>query len=345
MVSARRVSINTKYKGTDISTEIAEYIESFSYDDAASGESDTISLSLRDDKKKWISSWFPEKGDSVECALVFKNWDYSGTSTKLKCGKFQVDDISFQGGPLSVTIGATSTPQGSAFNVTERTKTWESITVEQIAKEIAKRASVSLYYDADKISISSIEQSGQTDCKFLYSICQSYGLAMKVYSNKIVIIDEEKAEKEKATLTLKENDIISWSFNTTVAGTYTAAKVSFSDPDNDKDYVVKIGSGERVLTVNVTADSLKDAERKGIAKLNSENKKTSTMSVTIKANPSIVSGINVNIDGLGKIDGKYYIDKVRTKVSGSGATQMSLTLHKVNAYIKNITKVTSKSTK
>ncbi len=342
MEKARHVTIVTKYESNDITTEIADYIESFSYDDAASGESDKISLSLRDDKKKWISAWFPEKGDSIECSIFFKNWNYSGNSNKLKCGKFQVDDISFKGRQLEVTIGATSTPQGSAFNVTARTKTWESITVEQIGKEIAKRAGVTLYYDADKISITSIEQSGQTDCKFLYSICQSYGLAMKVYSNKIIILDEEVAEKKKATLTLKENDMISWSFNTTVAGTYTAAKVSFSDPDNDKDYVVKIGSGERVLTVNVTADSIKDAERKGIAKLNNENKKASTLSVTIKANPSIVSGINVNIDGLGKIDGKYYVDKVRTKISGSGATQMSLELHKVNAYIKNITKVTTK---
>lgn len=343
-MKARAVQILTKYEGKDISTQIEEFVESFSYDDNASGESDIISLNIRDDKKKWLSTWFPEKGDNIEASIIFKNWQNEGSSKKLNCGSFQVDDISFQGRPLAATISAISTPQKSAFNATERTKTWEAVTVEQIANEIAKRAGVKLYYDADKISIASIEQNNQTDCKFLYSICKTYGLAMKVYSNKIVIFDEEKYENKKATLTFEESDMISWSFNTTLAGTYTGVKISFSDPDDDdKDYIVRIGDGERILNVNVTADNVKDAELKGIAKLNSENKKTTTMSITIMANPSVVAGMTINIKDLGKISGKYYIDKVRTKVSAGGATQMTLTIHKVNARIKNIVQVKTKN--
>ncbi len=335
MAKARRVEISTVYEGKNISGQINRYMKSFSYEDVASGASDSISINLRDDEKLWMGAWYPTKGDRIRNSITFVNWYKDNTKKALHCGSFQVDDLSFSGRPYTGTIKAVSVPQSSSFNTEERTKTWESVTVQQIAEEIANRAGIELYYEAGSISIKSIEQNAQTDCKFLYSLCQSYGLAMKVYSNKIIIFDEETYEKKKPALTIRETEMESWSFDTTIAGTYTGATFAFTDPNDEKEYIVDIGGGSRILTINVTADNIHDAELKGIAKLNNENKKDTTMSVTMMANPAIVAGITVQIVELGKLNGKYYVDKVRTKVAGGSKTTMTLTLHKVTERIKN----------
>lgn len=335
MGRARRVEISTVYEGKNISGQINRYMKSFSYEDVASGSSDSVSISLRDDEKLWMGAWYPEKGDRMTSSVTFVNWCKDNSRRVLHCGSFQVDDLSFNGRPYTGTIKAVSVPQNSAFNTEERTKTWESATVKQIAEEIAKRAGVELYYEANSISIKSIEQDEKTDCNFLYSLCQSYGLAMKVYANKIIIFDEETYEKKKASLTIRESDMESWSFDTTMAGTYTGAKFSFTDPNDEQEYIIDIGGGSRILTINVTADSLHDAELKGIAKLNNENKKDTTMSVTIMANPAIVAGVTVQIEDLKKLNGKYYVDKVRTKVAGGSKSTMTLTLHRITERIKN----------
>lgn len=335
MAKARRVEISTVYAGKNISGQINRFMKSFTYDDVASGASDSVSISLRDDEKLWMGAWYPGKGDRMTSSVAFINWYKDDSRRVLHCGSFQVDDLSFNGRPNTGAIKAVSVPQSSSFNAEERTKTWESVTVAQIAEEIAKRAGIELYYEAESISIKSIEQDAQTDCKFLYSLCQAYGLAMKVYANKIVIFDEEKYEKKAAMLTIRESDMESWSYDTTIAGTYTGATFAFTDPNDEQEYAIDIGGGDRILTINVTADSIHDAELKGIAKLNNENKKDTTMSVTIMANPAIVAGITVQIAELGKLNGKYYVDKVHTNVAGGSKSTMTLTLHRVTARIKN----------
>lgn len=336
MGQARYVEISTVYEGKNISEQIDRFITSFSYTDVASGSSDSISLNLRDDEKLWMGAWYPGKGDTIKSSVTFVNWFEPGTRKNLHCGEFQIDDLSFKGRPLTAVIGAASVPQNSCFNAEERTKTWESITIQQIGEEIAGRAGISLYYEADNIAIQSVEQNGQTDCSFLYSLCQSYGLAMKVYANKIVIYDEERYEKKEPALIIREKDMISWAFDATVAGTYTGATFAFTDPNDEAEYAVDIGDGNRILTINVTADSIHDAELKGIAKLNNENKKALTMSITIQANPAIVAGINVEIKDLKNLDGKYYVDNVRIKISGGTASTMVLSLHKIVPRIKNV---------
>ena len=329
MSNSRKARVSVNYAGKNITQQIKSYIKSFSYTDVASGESDAMQLDLVDKDKKWMGAWLPSKGDKINPKIITYNWDKEDTEKTFKCGDFTLDDLSYSGRPLTCNIGAVSIPRNEAFNDRARTKTWEKVTIKEIAKEIAKRANITLYYEADTISIKSIEQNGQTDCKFLYSICQDYGLAMKVYANKICIFDEEVYEKKKVVATIDESHMISWSYNTTLAGTYTGAKISYTDPTDDKDHTVSIGSGKSILEVNVSADSEADAELKGKAKLANENKKSTTMSVTIKANSKIVASSNVNITGLKNLNGKYYVDKVKHRITGTDSYSMTLTLRLV----------------
>ena len=77
--------------------------------------------------------------------------------------------------------------------------------------------------------------------------------------------------------------------------------------------------------------TLAEAERITLAKLNDANKNDTTMSVTLtKANRKIIATACVTIKGLGKLDGKYYVDKVTWTLGGDSLKQ-KLELRKVQA--------------
>ncbi len=336
MQDARRAEVEITYEGKNITTPVDQYLESFTYTDIASGESDRIQMDLHDIRKEWMDAWMPSKGDRISGAVVLHNWMADGETQRIYCGEFELDEMSFSGRPLKCGFGAVSIPRNEPFNVQKRAKTWEGITIRQIAEEIAGRAGISLYYEADDIGIEIIEQNEETDCKFLYSVCADYGLAMKVYASRIIIFDEETYEGRKSVRNVDETDMEGWDYQSTMAGTYTGAAVRFSDPNNEEEYEVIIGGGSRILEINENADSIEDAERKGIAKLNNENKKAVTMKITMMADPVLAASSCIDIMGMGeKINGKYYIDKVTTKKSGSGECKMNLELHRVVPRIKS----------
>jgi hypothetical protein len=167
---------------------------------------------------------------------------------------------------------------------------------------------------------------------------------MKVYNQKIVIFDVVKYEEKDSVLTLHENkkQMLSWSYNTTVEGTYTGVSFNYTDPDTEDTISVTMGESGRMYSINSQASSQYDAELQAAAKVNEANRSIETMEVTIRANTSIVASQCITISDLGDIDGKYYVDKVKHSVGSSGYT-MQLTLHKVQAPIKVTAPVPSAS--
>lgn len=335
MSRARRASIDIDYEHVNISDNINGSMVSFSYTDVASGETDSVSLSLQDRERKWMGSWAPRKGDHVDASAMFHDWDGEGDSWGMLCGSFEVDDISMSGPPAACTISAASIPRSKAFNEEERTKTWEEITVEEIASEIASRAGISLYYEADAIPVKSLEQDKQTDCKFLYSVCEKYGLAMKVFAEKIVIFDEVLYESASPAATLKYFDFARYNYKSKLEGTYTGAKIAYSDPGSGEDHIVTVGGGDRIKEINEEADSAADAQRKAVAALNNANKGDTTLSGTVKARRELIASHCIQVMGCGVIDGTYYLDKVTTRIGGNGASQQSFESHKVGYRMDN----------
>lgn len=323
--SPRIVSLDISYKGNKLDEKIQERITSFSYTDVASGSSDSVSITLENIDKKWMNAWYPEKGSTIAGKVSVKNWEKSGKKRTFNCGTFVIDDISFSGRPLVATIKAVAVPASTGFKVTKKSKTWEDVTIEQIASKIAAAAGIKLYYSAPTIRISEVEQSNETDSSFLFSLCEKYGLAMKVYNQKLVIFSEEEYEKKNKIVTIDEKDMESWSFNTTMDGTYTGVKLSYTKPSTNKTTSVTVGTSERLYEYNAQVDSQYDAELQAKAKLRSENKKAKTMEIKIMANENIIASGIIKVTGLGKLNGLYYVDTVKHSI-GTGY-KMTVSMH------------------
>lgn len=315
----------------ELGEKIANAATAISYTDPASGESDSVSISLQNIEREWLGSLFPKRGADIGVKLNLINWDKQPDGDDIieefNCGTFILDDISFSGRPTECTMNGLSVPFDDDFKSLPRSNTWERTTILQVAKEIAGRAGVELVYEADNITIEEIEQSRETDSSFLSGLCQKYDLAMKVYNKKIVIFDIVRYEAKSPILTLREEELINWAYNTTVNGTYTGVEFSYTNPDTDDTTTVTLGKPGRMYSVNTQANNREEAERQAVAQLNQANRDIETLEVTIKANPKLIASSTINIFGLEKIDGKYFIDKITHSI-GSGY-QMRLSMHKV----------------
>lgn len=328
----RQARLGITYSGGIDSDKLKERITEFEYEDPATGESDAISIQI-DNVGSYFLKKSPKKGDKITANIHLYSWKEYGDNLIIKCGKFCCDDVNFSGWPLSSKICGTSVPEKQAFRATKRTKTWKKVTIKEIANKICKTYSIKLSYDAGTINIAKLEQTDKTDCSFLTELCENYDLNIKVYAGKIYIYSATKYEAKKAKKTIDIKNMLDWDYNATLIGTYTGATIKYTSGEKEKEYTCKVGSGSRIYHISEKVDSLADAKLKAAAKVNKENRKAETLSCSIKPDPDITSGININVSGAGKVDGKYFIDKVTHTVSGSGAYTMQLEMHKVQSAV------------
>ena len=127
-------------------------------------------------------------------------------------------------------LNGVSSPANTDFKETENSKTWEAATVQLIAGEIAGKYGMSLVYEAGDIPVAKTEQNKQTDSKFLKGICDKYGLGLKVYSNRLVVWDYRQYFAKPVVATITPSMLSRYAYKSTMRGTYTGAKVSYTNP-------------------------------------------------------------------------------------------------------------------
>ena len=296
-----------------------KYLESFQYIDPASGESDSISLTLGNWDGNWLAGWFPDKGATLAARVLTYNWWKQSEMLQLVCGTFSLDDISFSGTPDVMTLGAVSAPAADAFQTTERTKVWEGVTIRQIAADIAGRYGLALFYDAPTIRVSVLEQSGATDSAFLDSVCKDFGLSLKVYGSKLVVFDRAAYKKKPAVKTIDKAEMLNYTFNTTLAGTYTGGELTYTNAAGDE-VTYKTGKGPRILKSNVSANNAAEAKLKLDASIADANHSEASLTFATMGQPTLAAGQTINVTGLGRASGKYYIDKLTHSVGESYTT-------------------------
>lgn len=329
-----KITYTIKNKKTKQTAEkMAEFERGFTYCDAASGESDTISLDICNRDMRWANKWMPKKKSRITATISTTEW--GGKIAEIKCGKFCVDDITLAGPELSCQIGGVSVPEGQAFRATARSKTWKNITLKEISRRIAKRYHMKLVYSGPALKVKKAEQSKQNDCEFLAKLCDTYGYAIKVYAGKLVIYYIDNYEKKKAVAKININDVEDWSYNTTLTSTYTGAKASYDV--NKKTHTCKVGGGKRILVVSEKASSLSDAKKRAIAAVNKANRSACTLNLTIYPNLKLYAGCNIQLVGAYNLNGKYFIDKVTHQITAEGGYTMQLEIHKVMPKVKAAT--------
>lgn len=323
----RKAKAELTWNGAAITTDMEGYKGTVTYTDPAEGESDSIDVEINDRDGHWADDWLPQPGDTMTAKIKVQDWDGEGDDRELDCGAFVLDDFSFSGWPRTGTISAVSVPADRSFRASLRNKVWEKATLQAIGSEIASRAGISLSWEVSGSppTIQTVEQIEQTDCEFFTSLCQDYGLFVKVYSNKLVVFDREDYKAKGAVATIRPSDIQSWSWRQTLDGTYTGGEYTYTDPTTEEEIKVTVGDMTRPLKLNGKADDQADAQRKLNAAIANANHGAITMTVTITGRPDLVSTQCIEIADMGgPISGKYFLDKVTSRVGGGYTVDLEM---------------------
>nr|DAN71741.1 MAG TPA: tail protein [Caudoviricetes sp.] len=328
---------NKKYK-------LDKFIKSLSYTDIATGEGDTISVELFDDGR-FLSDHYPGRQDRLECKIRTKNLNKSSSQNYINCGSFNVDKFGASGTVNTFSIEGISTPKNSEFAKSLRSKNWKKTTLKNIAQQICKRYKIRLYYHAKTIKIKSAEQSSSTDCSYLYSLCQEYGLAMKIYSNRLIIFEESTYEAKKSVAIIRPNKIIDESFNADIELIMQYTGYKFSIETKKK---VKSSSSKRTKTTTSTTkywhkfiakpeimndigqcDSVEEGHIKGAASVNEANKNMTVVTFTIPGNTRIIATSCIRLYGFGALDDKYYVNKVTHNYDADSGYTMEIEARRI----------------
>lgn len=333
----RQADIHIAFEGKDISKDIAPYLKSFSYADA-SGKADDLQITLEDRAGLWAGDWFPEKGSHIKAEIVCSGWGSSGTAS-LSCGTFEVDDITLNGPPSVVTLKAISSLTSRAIKAELKERTWEAISLKQLAEGIAGEHGLSLFYSTEKpdIRYQKLRQSKESDLALLMRLCKDAGFNLKLAEEKLILFEGKSFEAKPPVATIEKghSEILSYSFNTKSHNIYRACTVHYSDPEKKEEasYTFTPDKGPQTgqtLVVNKRVESLAEAERLAVASLRRKNRHEEKGTLSLVGNPMLVAGLNITVAGFGRFDGTWFIDEARH--SQNAGYKTDLTIRKVLDY-------------
>lgn len=235
---ARRTRLVLTYNDKDITADISNYIESFSFTERArNGESDDLNIIVENTTGIWSNGWFPERGATLTAQIITENWNQSNDYDMLDCGSFEIDDLTDSGPVSTVSIGALSVGITSSIRGEARSKAWENFKLSGLVNEIAERHGFDVFFDSDYDPvIDRFDQKNESDLEFLIKIAEYIGVNVRLSHNKIIVYQERLYDGKDVSLTLSKNEdgFINHSFRASSADIYAACQVQFLDSKSGK---------------------------------------------------------------------------------------------------------------
>ena len=321
------VSYKVLYNNKNITKDISDHLLSLSYTDKVAGESDEIQIQLEDKDGLWQNDWWPEKGDTIEVQII-------DGDAALPCGKFTLDEKELTG---SRSGGDLFSISGLAASVTKQLRTkrstaHENKTLKELAKSVADRHGLTIQGVIPDIRFTRITQNRETDLAFLNRMADQYGLLFSIRDTRLVFESMEGIEKKDPVISIDKTEVSSFSFTDKTEDTYADTKVSYHNPETNEliEYDDTGEDGYDTQAIEAKAETKQQAEV--IAK-SAQRKKTTrvqTCSISCQGNILLLSGVNVELTGFGKMSGIYHITESNHQLMRSDGYTTSFEAKKVN---------------
>lgn len=329
MSYVRRSFVEITYENKDITRDISVDLLDFSYNDNESGKADDISIALKDEDFLWQGDWHPSFGDVIDATIVLQ--DENGEQTRLRCGKFSIDEMESAGPPSIFNINAVSVPLKKNIRGQKKSKAWENVKLSSIADDVANNGELTLVYlPKENPLYDRRDQRDETDLQFLQRLCKDEAFALKITDEQLVIFDPKAQEEAEPILELFRigGDVKTWNFKDQENDVYSKCVVKYKDPKTGKvnqyTYTSPSINDGKTFTVTKRAASIAEAERIAKAKLTEKNRDKTTATLNVIGNTNLVTGLTVKLSGFGVYSGKYLITKSSHKVGGGYETSIEL---------------------
>lgn len=306
------------YSGADITGDIAADALMISYVDADHGKSDEIEVKLEDRMHRWKGSWYPEKGDVLDLMI---GWIGRGM---LPCGKFEVDEISFDGPPDTVTVRGLSAPVTASLR-TKKTRAFENKTLRQIAEQIAGEHGLTVEGEIENITIKRVTQNDERDLEFLRRTAEEYAHVFAVREKVLFFSKVADLEKQDPVAVIPRTEMKRFNFTDKTHEVYKECTLSYHDPETSKLISVTV-QAEGVTTgdtlkIRARVESEAQAKTRAEAELKRANAKRLRGRIQIIGDHRMIAGNVIEVAMMGKLSGRYYVETSRHRIErGSGYT-------------------------
>ncbi len=312
---ARRTGVRLLYNSQDITADIGPWLLGITYTDGLD-KADDLSIDLWNDGR-WTDAWAPEHGARLQAEIIVS---MDGKDTSLPCGIYEIDDIEASGPPNVVSVKATSAYFTTSLRREKKVRSWEKVSLKQIAQEIATKAKLKLQYLATaNPTYGRIDQSQKSDLAFLKSLAEREGLRMKTSDGLLVLFSASEFDAKAAVDVFRLGDgrVISYRFSAGLTGAYNKCVIAYRDPKGKKklEYAyVPPNPPEtgQTLRINERVESLAEAKRIAPNRLAAANRKAGIKDgeLVVVGDTKLLAGHNIEAQGFGSmIDGKYAVEE------------------------------------
>ena len=327
--NTRRIELQILYEGKNITKYIHNDLLSFTQSDSLN-EFDTLDLSIQNREGLWISSWAPLKGEKLEVKAYLHNWEVTGV-VEINIGTFYIDNVSYSGPPDVCNIKALSVDITSNLMDNKKNRVWENVTLEKVASDIAKECNLELIFEVDfKFEYKRVEARLESYFNFLKRLGKEAGILVKLYNDKLILLEETLYEDKEPIMYLSRTDLKSYSFETDDTDRYAGCKISYYDSKLgkkiEKSFFTKQRPGykrgtQRVLFINEEKEppgATKKQKEEYLGKiaekaLREKNKDSTRGNIQLLGKEQLLSvGNTIYIVGFGIFEGKYLISKIDT---------------------------------
>lgn len=320
-MQAHSTTYRILYNNKNITSDISDHLISLSYTDKVEGETDELEITLDDKDELWQNDWYPEKGASITAEII-----HNGLT--LACGVFTIDEINTS---CSKDAGNAVSISCLAASITKKLRTkkftsHENKTLKQLAQFVADQHSLTLQDNVPVIRFTRITQQHESDLAFLNRIAKQYGIIFSIRGGNLTFYDKAVLEAQPHIISLDKTQFTEYSFTDKNEATYKKAKVQYHNPaknetiehteDANEDYT----GGDDVLVIKDKVENEQQARHIAKAKLLTANSRQVTGGFQLPGNILIVSGVNVEVTGMGKLSGIFHITETTHNISRDGYT-------------------------
>lgn len=327
METIRKPAFKIIYDNRDITADVSAHVLSIGYTDNDEKEADEIDLSFEDVEALWRNSWYPQKGSKIKLSIGYDD------GALVDCGTFDIDEITIQGPPDTITIRGIAAGFKKAMR-TKKSRGFENQTLRQIAQAIARENGLTIVGTIANIKFVRATQNREKDLSFLARIAGEYGYLFSVRESKLIFTSQVEIENGQPVLSIDRGELRSYSIKDKTSETYKDASAKYHNPGDGKIKEAKVNtlsnadnvtykqiSTEDTLEIRTKAETPAQADAKATAALHKKNSRQREGTLGMEGAPSLVAGNNFTLTGLGELSGKYYIKKSAHRIDkGSGYT-------------------------
>ena len=224
-------------------------------------------------------------------------------------GNMIIDE--FLCGTATSRVGAISCPKDAKK---QKTRHYMKVRFFDIVNDIATETGLSVFYDGvSNFLYENVTRFNETALAFLNRLCIREGYSLKIDDLRIIIFDKAKAERSQSVLTVKPTDIVEnkilFSENPNLVASVTVKHYN----SNDQVVISRTAhsgfDGENKVIREYCA-TIAEAERFANGYVREMNKNAVTVTGFIKLNTAIAATNNIECNGFGRFDGKYFIEEI-----------------------------------